>query len=180
VLLVLNGAPGVGKSAPADRYAEEHRLALVVEIDDLRRHLGQWRGVDESKMVARDLAVTLTRAHLRAGHDVLIPQYLGRREFVERLAAVARDAGTTLVEVVLTGDDEQIVERFRRRRAEYVSTGVQHPEADLREDIGDAEICSANEHLRSTALTLGLPLLDTRMGLEATYRALRDSIASSD
>lgn len=180
MLLVLNGAPGVGKSALADRYAGEHPLALVVEIDELRRRLGQWRTVDESKVVARELAVELTRAHLRTGHDVVIPQYLGRREFVERLAGVARDAGTLFVEVMLTDDDERIVERFRRRRAELQSTGEQHPEADLNEDQIASEVGSANQRLRSNALTLGVPLIDTRAGLEAGYHALREALARTE
>jgi predicted kinase len=169
MLLVLNGAPGVGKTALADRYAEDNPLALVVEIDDLRRRLGQWRVLEQSKLVARDLAIALARAHLRTGHDVVVPQYFGRREFVERLCSVARDADHRFVEVVLTDDDDRIVERFRRRRAEFRATGVPHPEADLTDDQVDREIRSANDALRRHALANDLPLVDTRAGLEASY-----------
>jgi predicted kinase len=176
VLLLLNGAPGVGKSALADRYAGEHPLALVVEIDEIRRRLGQWRTVEESKLVARDLAVAITRAHLRTGHDVVIPQYVGRREFVERLAGVACDAGTLFVEVILTDDDERIVERFRHRRTQLRAMGVQHPEADLSDDQVASEIWSANQLLRSHARAHGLLLIDTRADVVAAYQALRETL----
>jgi predicted kinase len=96
VLLVLNGAPAVGKSTLAQRYADEHPLSLVIDIDMIRSHLGRLESLDESKLVARDLAVARARAHLLSGHDVIVAQYLGRPEFLERRSprkcAPARDA----------------------------------------------------------------------------------------
>src|SRR5262245_38263690 len=76
VLLLLNGAPGVGKSALADRYARQHALALVVDVDELRRQLGQWETTGESKSVARALAAALAADHLARGSHVVVPQYL--------------------------------------------------------------------------------------------------------
>jgi hypothetical protein len=72
-LILINGAPGVGKSALARRFAREHSLALVVDIDLLRTQLGQWEAHEESKLAARNLAVALVEAHLTAGRDVLVP-----------------------------------------------------------------------------------------------------------
>jgi hypothetical protein len=34
----------------------------------------------------------MAAAHLRAGHDVVVPQYLGRTGFIESLEALARRA----------------------------------------------------------------------------------------
>ena len=57
MLLLINGAPGVGKSTLAQRYADDHALALIIDIVDIRRHLGRWADVRESKVVAHDLAI---------------------------------------------------------------------------------------------------------------------------
>jgi len=175
VLLLVNGAPGVGKSALADRYARDHALALVIDIDELRARLGQWEDVEASKVIARDLAVALVRDHLARGHDVIVPQLVGRREFVDRLRAVAADAGTRFVEVVLTDDDDAVIERFRTRRDRLVARGERHPEADLRDrDVADA-IRRANAQLCADAAARGVAVIRTG-GLEASYHALCDAL----
>jgi len=173
----VNGAPGVGKSALADRYGRDHALALVVDVDDLRRHLGRWETIEESKTTARDLAVALAAAHLGRGFDVVIPQYVGRREFVARLHRVAADAGTAFVEVLVTDDDAAIVERFRARRAMLANAGVRHPEADLADADVDASIRAAAEALRRDAAAYDVAVVDGGAGIEAAYRALCDVLA---
>jgi predicted kinase len=172
VLVVLNGAPGVGKSVLAERYAADHLLALVIEIDDLRRHLGQWETTEASKQVARDLAVALAREHLLQRHDVIVPQFFGRRDFVEQLRNVAEESDTRFVEVILTDDPDAIIERFRRRRSEFVALGVRHPEADLTDDAVAATVRGADETLRRDARTHAVPLIETAGGIERAYRAL--------
>src|SRR5207244_10363292 len=98
-LILVNGVPGVGKSALAERYASDHGLALVVDIDELRRHLGRDTN-DKSKAVARDLALALVGEHLGRG-DVVVAQFLGRRAFAERSRNAAADARVRFVEVEL-------------------------------------------------------------------------------
>ena len=134
-------------------------------------------GSTSTKHVARDLAVELARVHLRRGHDVVVPQYVGRREFVERLHALADEVGTPFVEVVVTDDDEQIVARFRARRAAFMSSGFQHPEADLADEAVVDEIRAANAALRSNAVSHGLPLIEVSDGIDAAYRRLCDALA---
>jgi predicted kinase len=172
VLLLVNGAPAVGKSALAERYARDHPLALVIDIDELRRRLGQWETTEASKAVARDLAVALAADHLRRGHDVVVPQYVGRREFVERLRAVAADARARFVEVIVTDDDDAIVERFRARRATLAATGARHPEGDLAEDQIATTVRTVNASLRADAAPRGLALIPAGDGVDGAYRAL--------
>jgi predicted kinase len=178
VLLLINGAPGVGKSSLAQRYADEHPLALIIDIDSIRTRLGRWAEFDESKLVARDLALALARAQLLNGYDVIVPQYLGRPEYRERLQLLATENDVPFVEVLLTDDAERIVARFRKRRAEYASTGAGHPEGDLGDEAVATEVSRANDHLLRDAITRGVLVVSAGGGTDASYMALCDGLAS--
>ncbi|GAB6902347.1 AAA family ATPase [Kineosporia succinea] len=121
-LILLNGAPGSGKSTLARRYADEHPMTLALDIDTVRGLLGGWlERPTESGLAARELALAMIRGHLRAGHDVVVPQYLGRIDFALRLAEAAGEAGTGFVEVALVSDVEEAVARFGRRSRQPVT-----------------------------------------------------------
>ena len=169
---MINGAPGVGKSTLARRFADEHALALVIDVDDIRSQLGRWNELEESKVVARELAIAMARDHLVRGHDVVVPQYLSRSEFGERLQELAAEVGTPFVETVLTDEADTVVERFRARRKELATTGTTHPEAELGADVFEAEILLAIERLRRNAADRGVPMISGRDGLEAAYAEL--------
>lgn len=130
-LVHLNGAPGTGKTSLARRYLADHPLSLLIDIDGLRTQLGQWDRREESRTLARELALALAEAQLSSGHDVIVPQYVGRIEFIEHLDGLARRCGAEFVEVVLVTEPSVSIERFRRRRAELGTTGAPHPEADI-------------------------------------------------
>jgi predicted kinase len=177
VLLLINGAPGVGKSSLAQRYADEHPLALIIDIDSIRTRLGQWVELDESKLVARDLALALTRAQLLNGHDVIVPQYLGRPEYRERLRLLAKEHNVPFVEVLLTDDADRITQRFRERRAEYAKTGAAHPEGDLSDEAVATEVPRANDHLLRDATSRGVLVISAKGGADASYLALREGLS---
>jgi predicted kinase len=169
---LINGAPGVGKSTLARRFADEHAFALIIDVDDIRRHLGRWTELDESKAVARDLAIALARDHLVHGHDVIVPQYLARPEFRERLRGLAQEVGTPFVETVLTDGADTVIERFKARRQEYASTGTAHPEAELADESLENEVSQAIERLRRDAADRGVPTISCRDGLDVAYAEL--------
>jgi predicted kinase len=179
VLLLINGAPGVGKSSLARRYADDHPLALIVDIDSIRTSLGQWARFEESRLVARDLALALARAHLRSGHDVVVPQYLGRPEFRERLRLTATEFAVPFVEVLLTDDADRITQRFRTRRAEYAKAGAEHPEGDLSEEGVGREVPRANDLLLTDARSRGVLVISADGDTDVSYRALCEGLASS-
>lgn len=115
-LLLLNGPPAVGKSTLARAVAAARPLTLVVEVDDLRTAMSGWEVDESSKERARRLAVALVDDHLGAGHDVIVPQFLGRAAFAEELATVAGRHGARFIEVVLVADPRLVIERFEHRR----------------------------------------------------------------
>ena len=76
-LIVINGPLGIGKSTLAKRYAEEHPLTLVLDIDDVWAMLSHWREEKEkSAPLSKKMAIEMARVNLEAGHDVVIPQIL--------------------------------------------------------------------------------------------------------
>src|SRR5437773_1533185 len=114
-LILLNGAPGVGKSTVAAEYVRTYAETVLIEIDAIRTNLESRQQNNSSKQTARDLAVEQIREHLRAGRDVILPQFVGRLEFIERLACIARAEGAQFREVVLTASADVIASRFRER-----------------------------------------------------------------
>lgn len=116
MLLLLNGPAGVGKSTMASRYVDEHPLALNLDIDVLRGQLGGWQAEPaRAGVLARSLALAAARAHLLAGYDVVVPQFLARVDFILELEALAADVGTEFVELVLVDSKEKTVGRVLAR-----------------------------------------------------------------
>jgi hypothetical protein len=93
----------------------------------------------------------MARTHLCAGHDVLVPQYLGRVGFIETLQQVANDVGVDFTEVALLSDRDDVVRRFERRSA--TSTDPVHRQAaELRRREGGRERLAATHDRLLTVL----------------------------
>lgn len=115
-LLLLNGAPALGKSTLARRYADDHPMTLCLDLDVLRSLLGGWaEDRHQAGLLARAGALGLARAHLRGGHSVIVPQLLGRVDFVLELEELARECDVPFIELVLVAPAEEAADRFRRR-----------------------------------------------------------------
>jgi predicted kinase len=117
-LLLINGLPGSGKSTLAARYVADRPLALCLDVDVVRGLLGAWTDVPhEAGLLARRLALTMARVVLGEGHDVVVPQFLGRAEFVGELEALTAELGVQFVEVVLVEEPDVAVARLTQRAA---------------------------------------------------------------
>ncbi|WP_185277442.1 AAA family ATPase [Leifsonia shinshuensis] len=119
-LILINGAPASGKTTLARAWCARHaaELPLALDIDALRAMLGGWQDdLHAAGLAARELAVAAISVHLASGRDVMVPQYLRRVEFVERLEATAANCGAVFVETALRIDAATAAERFDRRAA---------------------------------------------------------------
>jgi len=106
-LILINGPPACGKSTMATMYAAGHPLALVLDIDRVRGCLGRWHeDLPAAGRAARTIALAAVGAHLRAGHDVVVPQLLARPAFLTDLARVAGDGFAEIV--LLVGKDDTL------------------------------------------------------------------------
>lgn len=57
----------------------------------------------------------MAKTHLATDCDVIVPQYLGRLTEIERFEVVAQEANAHLIEVILTDNMENSIERFLHR-----------------------------------------------------------------
>ncbi|MDE9367220.1 AAA family ATPase [Luteipulveratus sp. YIM 133132] len=177
-LIVLNGPPAVGKSTLAQRFVDDHPMSLNLDLDRLRLLLGAATArTDEARLAARRLALALATSHLGAGHDVVVPQYLGRQPFLEALEQTAEDSGAHFHEIVLMDSERRLADRFAART--LAATAPEHLLAA--DGVGDAgpESLSEMRH-RLIELVPSRPaavVVECPEGQEdITYRALLDAL----
>ena len=115
-LVLLNGAPGCGKSTIAEALAQDRSMTLVLDIDRLKHSLGRWdEDPSASGMHARRLTLALASEQLRAGFDLVIGQYLARTPFIEDLERLAWRHGARFHEFVLDLDAATLAKRLGDR-----------------------------------------------------------------
>jgi len=118
VLVLLNGPPASGKSTIAQRFVDSRPLSLNLDIDVVRGMLGGWlNDPSTAGLTARSLALVMAEMHLAAGRDVIVPQFLGRTDFIEQLTGVAHRSAATFVETALWIDRSRAITAFAERRA---------------------------------------------------------------
>jgi predicted kinase len=118
-LVLINGAPAIGKSTLARRYAKDHPLTLVLDVDQVRGMLGCWiDSPTESGILARRMAMEMAAISLREGHDVVVPQFLGRVDFILSLQDLCESIDADFVEVALLSSWEEVARRFWQRTQE--------------------------------------------------------------
>lgn len=118
-VVLLNGAPGSGKSTIAQRWLEsdpDHRG--LVEVDAIKHALPSWpHDAHTAGLRARELAAVQVAVLLSQHRDVIVPQFLAQPAFADALSEVARNAAALSVEVLLTLPAADLGRRLAARRA---------------------------------------------------------------
>jgi len=178
-LIHLNGAPGVGKTTVARRFAADHPGTLLLDIDLLRTLVGGWTD-DYARAggLIRPVALAAIKAYLDQGEDVVLPQLIARPE---ELARFRRAAGAAdYHHLVLTAPADVLVRRFGARATsggpeDTAGAAARH----VAEHGGGAVLRSFCDDLyRLVAKDPESRLVETVDGdVEATYAAIRAVLA---
>ncbi len=177
-LIVLNGPAGCGKSTLAQRFADEHPLALNLDIDRLRGMLRCWRDEPhEAGLAARAMALAAARIHLAGGRDVVVPQFLGRPDFLEQLERLAHETGAVFREVVLLDSKTNALRRFSARATS--GEPAARAASALVRDPGPDELARMYDRLMATIATRpGARIIESVEGqVDRTYQAFLASLA---
>lgn len=176
-MILVNGAPGVGKSTIARRLRDDRPLSLLVDFDELWLLIGGWQDHDGSQRLAVAAGLAMARAHLRAGYDVVAPQFAVDPDFFAVVDGMIGETAATCQEIVLTGDPERLAAQFRRRRAERTQAGESDVSANIADDRIDEVIAWASAQLDVIAAARPhAVVVPTDGGVESTYLRVREAL----
>lgn len=115
-LILLNGFAASGKTTLAQRYIDEHPLALAIEGDRIIVHLGQWHShEEEARGLIFELTKALARTHLALGRDVVLPYLLTDPAHADAFKTLAVEAGAAYHEIFLFDDKQDAIAKLMAR-----------------------------------------------------------------
>lgn len=115
-LILINGNPGMGKTTIAQRYVDEHPMALNLDIDNIWIMMGQWQASRPYSDIQKvKYAYAIAQMHLAEGYDVVVPNLMESLEQYEMFEKIAKANRALLKEVVLLSSREDAIERCKSR-----------------------------------------------------------------
>jgi predicted kinase len=174
-VILINGAPGTGKSTIAHQLAQDRPLDLALDLDVLKHSLGQWDAdMTAAGYHARRLGLAVVGTQIDSGHDVYVGQFLAKTEFIDQLQSAAEAHGAAFLEVILTADVSTLQRRLMQRalrpeRAEHLTNASLVSAKDVPTLVRAID--------RVATLRPGAKLVDASGELDATVERMRRVLA---
>lgn len=178
-LILINGNPGMGKTTLAQRYVDEHPMALNLDMDNIWIMMGQWQASrPESERLKLKYGYTLADMHLSEGYDVIVPNLMQTVDKYETFEKIAYAHNALLKEVVLISSQDDAIERCKTRARSQGHASGFRPGGVL--DTGGRELMLADMYqnmLATIALRPNIVHINSvEHDLNGTYSKLLEAI----
>jgi len=115
-LIIINGPAGVGKNTIAKLYKKDHSTSLVIDIDEVRRTIPNYReDREQSYKEACNLVYKQAEKHLLLGFNVVIPNIIKNVEVFDNFQRITTESNANLYECVLWTSKEDAIRRAIKR-----------------------------------------------------------------
>lgn len=115
-LIILNGPSGIGKNTIAELYKNEYPTSLVLDMDELRRTVPNYKEQrEESYKKSCDLVFVKSEEHLVKGFNVVIPNKIKRDNVLDKFKEIADKCNADFYEFVLWTTKEDAINRAVKR-----------------------------------------------------------------
>lgn len=173
-LLLINGPVSVGKTTIAQRYVQDHPLALILSADEFVGSMGHWLEMEEeAQLLALKYIGLVAAEHLRAGYHVAVPYLLARPGDMAVFEAAAQAGNARLFECALTMPKDEVIARAVARGTwgEPGSPPLTKEDVPILEDKFAlfTEGLAARPHMVQIPVAIG--------DIEGTYARLKEHLA---
>ncbi len=169
----------MGKTTLAQKYIDEHPMALNLDIDNLWFMMGQWQASrPHSDIQKLKYAHAIAGMHLADGYDVIVPNLMQSTEQYEVFERIARANNALFRELVLLSTPEDAIERCKTRARKMGYADGFRPGGVLDTSGRELGLASMHENMLATiALRENVVRIESvEHNIEETYQKIIEAI----